>query len=368
MSSTMLRQPRPSIVIDSGSGPEFDYPGSDVLIHKKDFLIHIKKLSLRSQSSDCASESSRKDSPAVQRRSSSAVTQRSSVATRNSLPTSLTPAKAHRSLERKAATGLKYSGSQSTSSIPRRIVKENQEKIRAVNQTVNSQPDKSGDLGPVTSILSFVGDFQQEQRKESLIHGHEEEENAKNKKKVKNTQSAPPDSRNNAKQASVKKPVAAGAKKAEAKGVEAGRKAPVKAGGEKKAVVRGSATAPLPAVRTPGKVKATKSLTAPVSSSSPTDKKNLTKTSSAPRPVRAAASKTNPVSNTRQQQQPPPPTSVTGKGKKNFPYPKKVSSEYPNEILFKNQEGLKFSSVNFFEEEEGSTSRWLNNETEVLFL
>ena len=56
MSSTMQRQPRPSIVIDSGSGPEFDYPGSDVLIHKKDFLIHIKKLSLRSQSSDCASE------------------------------------------------------------------------------------------------------------------------------------------------------------------------------------------------------------------------------------------------------------------------------------------------------------------------
>ena len=308
---------------------------------------------------------SRKDSPAVARRSSSAVTQRTSVATRNSLPTSLTPAKAHRSLERKAATGLKYSGSQSTSSIPRRIVKENQEKIRAVNLTVSSEPDKSGDLGPVTSILSFVGDFQQEHRKESLIHGHEEEENAKNKKKVKNTQSAPPDSRSNAKQASVKKPVAAGGKKAEAKGVEAGRKAPVKAGGEKKAVVRGSATAPLPAVRTAGKVRATKSLTAPVSSSSSsskTDKKNLTKTSSAPRPVRAAASKTNSVINTRQQQQqPPPPTPVTGKGKKNFPYPKKVSSEYPNEILFKNQEGLKFSSVNFFEEEEGSTSRWLNS-------
>ena len=56
MAGTMQRQPRPSIVIDSGSGPDFDYPGSDVLIHKKDFLIHIKKLSVRSQSSDCASE------------------------------------------------------------------------------------------------------------------------------------------------------------------------------------------------------------------------------------------------------------------------------------------------------------------------
>ena len=39
---------------------------------------------------------------------------------RNSLPVSLTPAKSTKSLERKkAGTGMKYSGSQSTSSIPR---------------------------------------------------------------------------------------------------------------------------------------------------------------------------------------------------------------------------------------------------------
>ena len=102
---------------------------------------------------------SRKDSPAVARRSSSAVTQRSSVAARSSLPTSLSPAKAHRSLERKAATGLKYSGSQSTSSIPRRIVKENQEKIRAVNLAVSRETEKceSEDLGPVTSSRAGVG-------------------------------------------------------------------------------------------------------------------------------------------------------------------------------------------------------------------
>ena len=286
------------------------------------------------------------------------------MATRNSLPSSLIPTKTHRSLERKSASGLKYSGSQSTSSIPRRVVRENQDKIRAVNLTVNTEKDKSPDLGPVTSILSFVGDFQQEQRKESLIHGHEEGENVKNKMKVKNTQSAPPESRSNAKHASVTKPVV---KKEESKGgagavASSVRKGPVQTrpvkaaagvaavAGEKKAV-RGSATAPLTPVRTPGKVKATKSLTAPVSSAT-TNKKNLTKTSSAPRPARAAASKANPVSSPATQQPPP----VTGKGKKNFPYPKKVSSEYPNEILFKNQEGLKFSSVNFFEEEEGSTS------------
>ena len=56
MSSIIQRQPSPSIVIDSASGSEIDYPGSDVIIHKKDFLIHIKKLSLRSQSSDCATD------------------------------------------------------------------------------------------------------------------------------------------------------------------------------------------------------------------------------------------------------------------------------------------------------------------------
>ena len=259
-------------------------------------------------------------------------------------------------------------------------MKENQDKIRVVNQAVtleNMEKDKAPGLGPVTSILSFVGDFQQEHRKESLIHGHEEvveevvgeeEKNVKNKIKVKNTQSAPPSqSRSKAKQASVTKPVV---KKEESKGAAVAgsvrRGPPVQArtvkaaagGGEKKAV-RGSVTAPLAPVRTPGKVRATKSLTAPVSPSqaATTNKKNLTKTSSAPRPARAgAASGTNSVGNKAGQG-----PAVRGKGKKNFPYPKKVSSEYPSEILFKNQEGLKFSSVNFFEEEEGSTSRWLEH-------
>ena len=55
-----VRQTRPSIVIDSDCNA-MDYPGSDVLIHKKDFLIHIKKLSVRSQSSDCASDCRKTD-------------------------------------------------------------------------------------------------------------------------------------------------------------------------------------------------------------------------------------------------------------------------------------------------------------------
>ena len=48
-------------------------------------------------------------------------------------------------------------------------------------------------------------------------------------------------------------------------------------------------------------------------------------------------------------------------------YPKKVSSEYPSEIVFKNQEGLKFSSVTFFDEdaEKGQSrySHFLNRQT-----
>ena len=143
----MLRQARPSIVIsDTGAADHAvlaagDYPGSDVMIHKKDFLIHIKKLSSRSQSIDCTRDCS---SPAVQRRSSSAVTagsQRQSVSSRNSLPLSINT----KSLERKKTGSLqKYSGSQSTSSIPRRVVKENTEKLETLRKHSddNSDDDK----------------------------------------------------------------------------------------------------------------------------------------------------------------------------------------------------------------------------------
>ena len=72
----------------------------------------------------------------MQRRSSSAVTasQRQSVSCRNSLPVTLSGAKSVKSLERKrpGEGGLKkYSGSHSTSSIPRKVVKENAEKLKA---------------------------------------------------------------------------------------------------------------------------------------------------------------------------------------------------------------------------------------------
>ena len=88
-------------------------------------------------------------------------------------------------------------------------------------------------------------------------------------------------------------------------------------------------------------LRATKSSTAPVSPAS----KPLSKPVS--RPVKA----TNVSNNTL-------PKTVNSGAKKASPYPKKVSSEYHSEIVFKNQEGLKFSSVNFFDnEEEGSQTR-----------
>ena len=111
---------------------------------------------------------SRRDSPAVQRRSSSAVTasQRQSVSCRNSLPVTLTSAKSVKSLERKrpGEGGLKkYSGSHSTSSIPRKVVKENAEKLKAIRK-VSDDSNTGGEhgddnFGPVTSILSFSVPF-----------------------------------------------------------------------------------------------------------------------------------------------------------------------------------------------------------------
>ena len=63
-----------------------------------------------------------------------------SVSCRNSLPVSLSAAKeaakGHKSLERRKAAGgagLRYSGSQSTSSIPRRVTRENAERANREN-------------------------------------------------------------------------------------------------------------------------------------------------------------------------------------------------------------------------------------------
>ena len=358
---------------------------------------------------------SRKDSPAVQRRSSSAVTGRhNSVAYRNSLPLTSSLAKevtkdvtktGHRSLERKRAGTLqKYSGSQSTSSIPRRVVKENNEKLQAIRKI--SDDSNSGDSvedfgGPVTSILSFVDDMPGggggggDRRKQSLIHGVEEfqvaeresRNNAKNESGVKIVVTKKKDvSKPAVKPRINESPVKAGIlkqsdsskgptiKKPDPKKAPASRKGsaetaktlPRVSNLKAKKPLKASVTAPLSqgdkaksqgdVSKTQGgrQLRATKSATAPVTSSAAlkrpvTNQRSAGGSSANQNTASSPAPASTPI---RAGQKPSPAQNSTlSKGKKT-PYPKKVSSEYPSEIVFKNQEGLKFSSVNFFESED----------------
>ena len=371
---------------------------------------------------------SRRDSPAVQRRSSSAVTasQRQSVSCRNSLPVTLSGAKSHKSLERKRPSegGLKkYSGSHSTSSIPRKVVKENAEKLKAIRKDsddINAGGD-GDNFGPVTSILSFMdqppgghgGWGPGDARKQSLIHGMDEHE-------VQSEASSSLESRNNAKKENtsasagknenVKKPVIR--KKEESKasnksaptvktaktsppakstsrpstpaaktstGSVKGAPAPASASlRSKKQPLKQSVTAPLSdRPRTPGagarpQLRATKSNTAPVTQMA---SKRTPGDLGTPRPASAAASvPATPAGRplrgagggSQKSANQVNTLPKTGNPSKNIkaqskasPYPKKVSSEYASEIVFKNQEGLKFSSVSFFDEEvENGQSRY----------
>ena len=357
---------------------------------------------------------SRRDSPAVQRRSSSAVTasQRQSVSCRNSLPVSLSGAKSHKSLERKrpGEGGLKkYSGSHSTSSIPRKVVKENAEKlkvIRKVSDDSNAETDADDNFGPVTSILSFVdqppgghgGRGPGDARKQSLIHGLEEHE-------VKGEDSNNQESRNNAKNQhapvsagkneNVKKPVIKkkDESKASSKSAPAAKvtktsppakptsrpstpaaktstgsvkSSPASASAmlrTKKQPLKQSVTAPL-SERPRPQLRATKSNTAPVTQMAskrtpgdlgtprPASAASSVPSTPAGRPVRGAGGASQKSAN---QVNTLPKTGSQNKNtkaqSKASPYPKKVSSEYASEIVFKNQEGLKFSSVSFFDEE-----------------
>ena len=381
-------------------------------------------------SSFMTSVDSRRDSPAVARRSSSAVTatQRQSVSCRNSLPVSLSGAKSHKSLERKRQSegGLKkYSGSHSTSSIPRKVVKENAEKlkvIRKVSDDSNAETDADDNFGPVTSILSFVdqppgghgGRGPGDARKQSLIHGLDEHE-------VRSEASNSRESRNNAKNQhapvsagkneNVKKPVIKkkDESKASSKSAPAAKAAkssppakptsrpstpaaktstgsvkssPASASATlrtKKQPLKQSVTAPLSErPRTPGlkpQLRATKSNTAPVTQMA---SKRTPGDLGTPRPASAASSAPStpagrPVRGAGSQKSANPANTLpkTGSQSKNIkaqskasPYPKKVSSEYASEIVFKNQEGLKFSSVSFFDEEvETGQSRYDDHHT-----
>ena len=143
-----VRTARQSGVESGGEEELLQFPGADVMIHRKDFLIHIKKVSCaRSQSSDCASEG--RASPAAPRRASSAQA-RAGTGPRPS---------PHPALARTKAASLKYSGSQSTSSIPRKLEPELQhqfERKTAGRKTSDDSVTDSELGGPVSSRLSFL--------------------------------------------------------------------------------------------------------------------------------------------------------------------------------------------------------------------
>jgi len=322
----MLKLKKESIVL-SEMGDE--YVGSDVMIHKKDFLIHIKKVSVRSQSSDCATErkSSCEESPGVQKRSSSAFAQRLSSSTRKT-----TGAKeSHQYLERRNANGLQgvnhkmqYSGSHSTSSLPRRGL--------ACSDTAKVNPEKvsKNGSGAVTSILSFIGDPPSEQRKQSVVDGVSDEESVKKSSKEKlltsknRIQSPSPITR--------KKEIKSNAEQAVISTKKSILKKPLQT----------SVTAPLSGVKnTPSNMPPYKTLA---------------------RHVKSSGSSTAPITPTFQRKsvarlnkklktQYADTDGEDNEGRRNVlrqkcsAYPKKVSSEYPSFNVFKNQEGLKFSGI-----------------------
>jgi len=312
-----------------------EYVGSDVIIHKKDFLIHIKKVSVRSQSSDCATErkSSSEESPSLPKRSSSAFAQRLSTSCRKTTATKQKSdnAENHQSLERKNANGLQgikhkmqYSGSHSTSSLPRRIVS------NVENRKANSDNISKNDDGAVMSMLSFVGDIPSEHRKYSIVHGlsdddnlieQNKEEKVGHKKKV---QSPSPITRKKEVKSTDNQPIVNIKKATVKKPLQVSKTAPVS--------IYKNASSSIPAYKSlPRHVKSTGSATAPIT----------------PTFQRKAVAKFDK----RLKTQYADTDGEDNEGRKSIlrqkssAYPKKVSSEYPSYSVFKNQEGLKFSGI-----------------------
>jgi len=170
--------------------------GPDFLLHKEHFLMHNKKISIRSQSSDTNMDpkmSTGEKSVAV-RRSSSAVSQRLFL---SSTKSTAAKQKAERinslgnesslkisdrrcektNLAKAFSAGYsrsQYTGSQTTSSLPRRMTmmktgKRNVEKMDSGNFSSN-------DAEQMSPNFSFIGENSICNRKQSMIHGRSDEE------------------------------------------------------------------------------------------------------------------------------------------------------------------------------------------------
>ena len=162
--------------------------GPEYLLHKEHFLMHNKKQSLRSQSSD----TNLNQKMSTVRRSSSAVSQRlfssstKSTAAKqkaerfNSLGCENSPKLGDRRSEKtilaKAFSAGNsrnpYSGSHTTSSLPRRmtLLKTGKRNVEKSNQEFFSGDE------PKSPQFSFIGENSQCNRKQSMIHGRYEEE------------------------------------------------------------------------------------------------------------------------------------------------------------------------------------------------
>ena len=260
-----------------------------------------------------------------------------------------------------------------------------------------SDDSDAGDLGPVTSILSFVEAGAGDTRRQSLIHGLDNEDVAaerrgsgagarkpvKRKEEVKVTAKEPVKvvAKEPAKEPikqPVKQPVKPAAKVVSKDATKVAAKEPAKVAAKEPAKVAAKSP-PNAAVQRVKKQPLRMSVTAPLSTSSSADKaktkpgagpgaggRQLRATKSATAPVTPATSAASAASKPIRGGPKPASTSINTNtlpkaavANKNKKAPvKKVSSEYSSEIVFKNQEGLKFSSVTFFEpEEEGAQAR-----------
>ena len=180
---------------------DYEYLSSpEVIIHKKDFLIHIKKVSARSQSTDCATERKRTpDGSYSPRRSSSANAQRLSnkngkvAETKNSnmnrtfssegnvyLKSEKNHIKSLRRHDGKRGTASQkqkakncYGGSHSTTSLQRSVAAFSSGE--SFEKAENSKNDSTEFGFPSFSAVDSIGENPDEVRKKALIHGFSNE-------------------------------------------------------------------------------------------------------------------------------------------------------------------------------------------------
>ena len=168
----------------------------EVMIHKKDFLIHIKKISSRSQSSDCTAEQKTAEYDEHQRRSSS-------TSARRLLHTgSKTQGRKKQEILRSAASESNVSYAKGVTHNGAKLYKSNEMKKTSSQEGRQSLSDLSKnkgfkgssnnmlDRGPARraqfSVLNLVGPVPSDNMRKSLIHGVSDQ-NISNVEKTKPT-------------------------------------------------------------------------------------------------------------------------------------------------------------------------------------